>query len=294
MKSYSTRSLAMTLNLNEREHLLQFILLNIILYEKFNLRLPTENLIPYVKVARLSAYAYYVTSIRQPNCTGLIRVITLCLPNGRIIRIDANDENFAIIRVAHLGLFGIILSIELECTEIKKLQCIMESSIDGLSPSNHDDDDKHIFGIDFISSSKLNSFKIFRDRIVNYFVNELNAKLHWDNYAHQNINDKKIYGEEFKIFKGPLENWYRKYNLYFEKNMLMNNFFAGIPQYKWLHADGNDEHANNLKKNLQTFTLKPLNDTPMLFKPRHVTGPKIKQKISRKSNKMKHKICAVQ
>ena len=97
------------------------------LYEKHNLSLPTASLIPYVTVAGLSANAGHGTGRHQPGFAGLIRAMTLCLPDGNIVRIDKNHKDFKTIRAAHLGLFGIVLDIELECTEAKKMQCVTEA-----------------------------------------------------------------------------------------------------------------------------------------------------------------------
>ncbi|VVC77246.1 putative xylitol oxidase [Aquicella siphonis] len=98
------------------------------LYEKYDLALPTSSLIPYVTVAGLSANAGHGTGRDQPGFSGLIRAITLCLPNGEIVRIDESDPDFHTIRAANLGLFGIVLNVELECTKAKKMECIMDVS----------------------------------------------------------------------------------------------------------------------------------------------------------------------
>lgn len=97
------------------------------LYAKHNLSLPTSSLISYVTVAGLSANAGHGTGKDQPSFAGLIRSLTLCLPNGKIVTIDKTHKNFEIIRAAHLGLFGIVINLELECIEAKKLQCVMET-----------------------------------------------------------------------------------------------------------------------------------------------------------------------
>lgn len=97
------------------------------LYEKHNLSLPTSSLIPYVTVAGLAANAGHGTGKDQPSFAGLIRAMTLCLPDGSIVRLDRTHKDFATICGAHLGLFGIVLDVELECTEAKKMQCVMEA-----------------------------------------------------------------------------------------------------------------------------------------------------------------------
>lgn len=96
------------------------------LYEEHKLVLPTSSLIPYVTVAGLAANAGHGTGQDQPSFAGLIRAITLCLPNGEIVHIDSSHEYFETICGAHLGLFGIVLDVELECAPAKKMQCVME------------------------------------------------------------------------------------------------------------------------------------------------------------------------
>lgn len=93
------------------------------LYEHHQLSLPTSSLIPYVTVAGLSANAGHGTGRDQPGFCGLIRAMTFCLPNGEIVRIDKSHPDFKTIAACHLGLFGIVLNVELECTPAKKMLC---------------------------------------------------------------------------------------------------------------------------------------------------------------------------
>lgn len=97
-----------------------------ILDEQFDLTLPTSSLIPYVTVAGLTATGGHGTGIDQPSFPGLIRSMTMCLPNGDIVKIDKNHPDFETIRGAHLGLFGIVLDVDLECIPGKKLECLMQ------------------------------------------------------------------------------------------------------------------------------------------------------------------------
>lgn len=98
------------------------------LYDKFNLVLPTSSLIQYPTVSGLAANAGHGTGLHQPSFSGLIRGMTVCLPNGEITRIDESHPDFATIRAAHLGLFGIVLDLDMECVEAKKVKCIMDVS----------------------------------------------------------------------------------------------------------------------------------------------------------------------
>lgn len=98
------------------------------LYDKFNLALPTSSLIQYPTVSGLAANAGHGTGLHQPSFSGLIRGMTVCLPNGEITRIDESHPDFETIRGAHLGLFGIVLDLDMECVEAKKVKCIMDVS----------------------------------------------------------------------------------------------------------------------------------------------------------------------
>lgn len=97
-----------------------------ILYADMNLTTPTSSLIPYVTVAGLSATGGHGTGRDQPSFAGLVRAITFCLPNGELATIDENHHDFEIIRAAHFGLFGIVVSMELECIPAAKMQCVKE------------------------------------------------------------------------------------------------------------------------------------------------------------------------
>lgn len=107
--------------------------LNKILYEKHNLVLPTASLIPYVTFVGLSTNAGHGSGRDQPSVSGLIRAITICRPDGKIVRVDSTHKDFELIRACHLGLFGIILNVEIECIKAKKIKRTVETkSIDEL------------------------------------------------------------------------------------------------------------------------------------------------------------------
>lgn len=98
------------------------------LFEKHNLSLSTSSLIPYVTVAGLAANAGHGTGKDQPGFCGLIKAMTLCLPNGKIVRIDHTHPDFEAIRASNFGLFGIVINMELECIEAKNMICVMDVS----------------------------------------------------------------------------------------------------------------------------------------------------------------------
>ena len=96
------------------------------LYEKHALVLPTSSLIPYVTVAGLAAAGGHGTGKDQPSFAGLVCGATLCLENGEEVYINREHEDFATIMGANNGMFGVIISMDIECIAAKKMQCVME------------------------------------------------------------------------------------------------------------------------------------------------------------------------
>lgn len=102
--------------------------------------LSTSPIIPYVTVAGLVANAGHGTGENQPSVAGLIDAMTICLANGKIVRIknpganlpstpydiDISAEEFANIRGAHLGAFGVVLDVEMRLAPAHKMHCIMD------------------------------------------------------------------------------------------------------------------------------------------------------------------------
>lgn len=97
-----------------------------LLYEDHHLSLPTSSLIPYVTIAGLAANSGHGTGKECSSFSGLIKGMTICLPDGTISHIDESYPDFNIIRGANLGLFGIVLDLDIVCVPAKKIQCVME------------------------------------------------------------------------------------------------------------------------------------------------------------------------
>ncbi|MDR3477266.1 MAG: hypothetical protein P4M14_04470 [Gammaproteobacteria bacterium] len=107
--------------------------------------LPTSSLIGKVSLIGLLSNSGHGTGIAQPAVAGLIKGMKFCLPNGEIVRILPPDEDniekevasrdgvktlrhpdFDDIRGSSLGLFGTLLSVDVECIDAKKIQTIKE------------------------------------------------------------------------------------------------------------------------------------------------------------------------
>jgi hypothetical protein len=97
--------------------------LNKLLYEQYGLVIPTASLIPYVTVAGLAATASHGTGRDQPNFPGLIVAMTILKPDGKLVTIKKGEPLFETICSAHLGLFGVIVSVQLQCAPRAKLEC---------------------------------------------------------------------------------------------------------------------------------------------------------------------------
>src|SRR5687768_20620 len=95
-------------------------------YEAHHLTLATSSLNPYITFIGLAANAGIGTGKDQPAISSLIQSMTLCLPNGNIVTIDKNHPDFALISSGHQGLFGFVLSADIQCVSAKKLDCRQE------------------------------------------------------------------------------------------------------------------------------------------------------------------------
>jgi len=97
------------------------------LYNKFSLCIGSSSLIPYVTFVGLTANSGHGTGRDQPAIAGFIQALTILKPNGEIVRIDASHTDFETIRASHLGMFGIILNVEIACIPAKKLECTVQT-----------------------------------------------------------------------------------------------------------------------------------------------------------------------
>lgn len=76
--------------------------------------LSTASMIPYVSAVGLAATGGHGTGIRQPSFAGLVQKLRICDHLGNIIDVDSSHPNFETIRGAHLGLFGVVISVDLQ------------------------------------------------------------------------------------------------------------------------------------------------------------------------------------
>ena len=77
--------------------------------------LPTGSIIPHVSAVGLAATGGHGTGRAQPSFAGLVQRLRLCDAEGAIRELAEGDAAFATARGAHLGLFGVVLAVELRC-----------------------------------------------------------------------------------------------------------------------------------------------------------------------------------
>jgi L-gulonolactone oxidase len=77
--------------------------------------LPTGSIIPHVTAVGLAATGGHGVGKDQPSFAGLIQSLRIVTHKGELAVVDASHPDFETIRGAHLGLCGIVISIELRC-----------------------------------------------------------------------------------------------------------------------------------------------------------------------------------
>lgn len=151
----------------------------------------------------------------------------------------------------------------------------------GLSTSTHEDG-KKVCGFDIVHSPNLQGTYVFREKMKNFFLEKLKAKVHWGKYVPTEIDYKQMYGVDFDMFMSTLNKWYADHHMSLEKSMLMNTFFANIlhmPKPAYLEKaqpkkssflfplckkrqiekvlaciEGDDLHANQLRNQIHSVT----------------------------------------
>ena len=76
--------------------------------------LSTSSMIPYVSAVGLAATGGHGTGLDQPSFAGLIRSLEIMDSDGTVNIVDRDHPDFDIIRGAHLGLFGIVVAMEID------------------------------------------------------------------------------------------------------------------------------------------------------------------------------------
>lgn len=75
--------------------------------------LATSNENPYVTAVGLAATGGHGTGKDQPSFSGLIKKMRICKEDGTIVDINEYHPHFETIRASHVGIFGIVLSIDI-------------------------------------------------------------------------------------------------------------------------------------------------------------------------------------
>jgi len=93
---------------------------------KLKLSLPTSSMLRYATLVGLLTNAGHGTGIAQPAVSGLVQSMIIARPDGEIVEFKKGDPDFDAICGCNLGLFGIIVSVDILCIPQKKLQCIQQ------------------------------------------------------------------------------------------------------------------------------------------------------------------------
>jgi L-gulonolactone oxidase len=89
---------------------------------KEGLKLDTASMTAYVTAIGLAANAGHGTGRNQPSFAGLILELNIVDSSANIRTINPDSEDFADIAAAHLGLFGVVSDMTLQCSPITNIR----------------------------------------------------------------------------------------------------------------------------------------------------------------------------
>ena len=97
------------------------------LYNNHQMNLPTSSLIPWITIGGAVATGVHGTGRHQPSVAGLVHSMRIVRPDGEIVMLDNTHPDFETIRGAHLGLFGVVLDMDIQCQKAMKLKIVIET-----------------------------------------------------------------------------------------------------------------------------------------------------------------------
>jgi hypothetical protein len=92
-------------------------------------------------------------------------------------------------------------------------------------------DGHHVCSMDLTTNENIKGFAEFKKNMQDYFLNELQSKLHWGKNAPMDLDYKKMYGERWQETKTVLERWHRANNINTEKSILLNPLMSKVLDY---------------------------------------------------------------
>jgi hypothetical protein len=105
----------------------------------------------------------------------------------------------------------------------------MQGDNGGLSITSHKEG-YHICALDLATNEQIPGFEAFKKEMEEFFIQELNAKLHWGKNAPSNADYTSMYGEGLQESKEVVERWHQDNGI--KNSMLMNphmSFVHGYP-----------------------------------------------------------------
>ncbi len=94
----------------------------------YGMNLPTSSLIPHITIGGAVATGVHGTGRDHPSVAGLVRSIRILRPDGAIETIDEKHPDFKTILGSHLGLFGIVLDMEIQCRKAMRMEFIVKTT----------------------------------------------------------------------------------------------------------------------------------------------------------------------
>ncbi len=103
----------------------------------------------------------------------------------------------------------------------------------GLSTSAHASG-QHVCGFDIVSSPGIPGLEAYRNEMFDFLISKLHGKPHWGKYAPEDLDYKKIYGEDMTKFVDTIKQWYAKHGMDLTRSPLLNTFLCHVldlPEY---------------------------------------------------------------
>lgn len=106
----------------------------------------------------------------------------------------------------------------------------MQGTQGGLSITEHKDG-YHICALDLATNERIPGFIEFEREMQEFFINELNGKLHWGKDATEDLNYQAMFGTGWSDTKAALEKWHQENNIDTAKSMLLNPYMSKVLDY---------------------------------------------------------------
>jgi hypothetical protein len=106
----------------------------------------------------------------------------------------------------------------------------LQGSNGGLAITTHPEG-SHICGMDLTTCENAPGFAAFKQSMQDFFLNDMNGKLHWGKNAPMDIDYAKIYGATWQETKSVLERWHQVNKIDTTKSIFLNPLFSKVFGY---------------------------------------------------------------